>query len=150
MNEDKLRNNIKAYIREMGIIILYAILSISIASLFNIIFCAVNMPPVISAENQKKFEEEYHARAVENPVYMAFGDIYLEYLGSYKYDYKMTSMSEFDNINEARQRILNSIAEDYSYYVGWSCLIALFLIRYLSKFIKWLYPKEQKHENTEQ
>lgn len=141
MNTDRLRSNIKSFIREISFILLYVSLSFIIAYLFNVTFYAINMPPTISNEDQRKFSRECGIRMQENSVYMPFGDIKLNYLGEYKYDYKIIFMTDLDNINETRQRILNSITKKYSYYVGWGCLIIMILIRFLSKFIRWLYPK---------
>jgi len=42
----------------------------------------------------QKFEEEYYIRAQENSISIAFGDIMYRYLGSYKYDNKIFSISQ--------------------------------------------------------
>lgn len=63
------------------------------------------------------------------------------YLGSYKYDNKIFSISQLSDINTTRLMILNDIAERHSYWIGWGCLIALVFIRYITMFYKWLYPK---------
>ena len=98
---------------------------------------SVNKPPIISEIEQKQFNNE-----VRNRMYGAFGDIKLKYLGDYKYDYKITSMTDLDNINESRLRILKFTTKDFSLYIGWGCFLVLILVRYLSRFFRWLYSKE--------
>ena len=145
MNKNILRKDIQKTIHEIGVILLYVVLSVAISYLFYTIFYSLNMPPTISDIDQKQFSNE-----VSNRMYGAFGDIKLKYLGIYKYDYKITSMTDLDNINESRLRILKSTAKNYSLYIGWGSLFALILVRYLSRFLKWLYCKEQENEVTKQ
>lgn len=137
MDEKILRNAIQKTIHEIGVIILYVVLSATISYFFYIIFYSVNKPPIISEIEQKQFNNE-----VRNRMYGAFGDIKLKYLGDYKYDYKITSMTDLDNINESRLRILKFTTKDHSLYIGWGCFLVLIIVRYLSRFFRWLYSKE--------
>ena len=141
MNENILRNVIQRTLHEIGVILLYALLSAMISYIFYNIFYSVNMPTTVSEIDQKQFINEVSNRMHGN-MFCSFGDLKLKYLGDYKYDYKITSMTDLDNINESRLRILKFTTKNYSLYIGLGCLLVFILVRYVSVFYKWLYPKE--------
>jgi hypothetical protein len=143
---EKLRSSVKSILNEIGYLILFFLSSLLVGFIIYQIFYNSNKPELVSKENQRHFSDEYYQRQEEqgNGI-LYFGDIYIKYLGVYKYDNETHWTSDFDDINTWRLRILTEktkVIAEYTFYILFSFLV---IIRYLSLFIKWLKPKSKEN-----
>lgn len=137
MNEDMLKSKVRNILKEIAIVISYITIAVVIGFILNIAFKGINKPPIVSNDNQRTYTQEVLKR-MDNSPQQYFGDLKLEYLGSYKYDNEITSISQLDEINHTRKYILDNKSYSYSRITAWILLSALILFRYISKLIKWL------------
>ena len=158
MNEDKARSFIKKLIKEIFIIGLFIAIAFIAKVIAKNCYRTIYAPPVVTEEVQQEFNEAIYQKRLEarrditlsngtvvnvtDDISFGLDAIILGY-GDWKFDEAICSMSQLENINEVRQYILDEKADDFSKpFLLWT-LIALLVIRYGSKFLKWLYPKNQ-------
>ncbi len=142
MNQDGLRKIIKIFFKEIGIVLFFALISLLIAFIVYQYVYQFNKPHIISEVSQERFSSKFYEGSRNSGYEYAFGDIKLEYLGDYKYDYRITSSHLLHDINSTRLYLLKEVADTYFHYVGWIIFIILAGGRYLILFFKWLYPKK--------
>jgi hypothetical protein len=126
---------------ELKFLLLCVFVSFIIAFVSYEIFQFANKPILISKENQEQFNEEFDKLNRANHGEFAFGNIYSEYLGFYKFDRKM-STEDLRDINNARISVLKYKAGEFSKIFFYSIFGLIFLARYFIIFIKW-----QKNQN---
>jgi len=143
---EKLRSSVKRILNEIRYLIIFLLSSLIIGFTIHQIFYNSNKPELVSEENQRHFSDEYYQREKEQGnITLYFGDIYLKYLGEYKYDNEIHSISDFDDINTWRLSILtekSKVIAEYTFYILFAFLV---IIRYLSLFIKWLIPQSKEN-----
>jgi len=140
------RKTVSIFLSEIGNLILYFIISISIAFFVYQIYFQTNKPKLVSEENQKLFNEEFAKKNSENNGIFFFGDIYNDYLGFYKFDNNLTTY-DLSEINKARLSILKDKSFEFAKYVFVILLILLFIQRYIRKFLKWYNLQESNNLN---
>jgi hypothetical protein len=145
-SEEKSRNVVKGVLSETGILISILLVSILVAFSTYQLLLSVNKPDLVSKENQRLFNEEFSRRQSQNSVQTDFGDIMSNYLGFYKYDDKISSSSDLEDINEFRMRTLNWKSEEIAWYVFYILLGVVIFVRYLLIFIRWLNPKKPNNK----
>ena len=165
MNEDRLREIIKKIIHEVGVILLYAVSLAMLGGVYCGIVYIIYRPPIISATAQNEFNTRLDKIKQDKSKYHTYTDLYgvkrtyfyvfsyqqisdnKELIGNYKYDWKLNDDDDYYNLNIARQKICSDFVFHYTNNLSkWLIIILLVMVvlRYLVKFIRWLYPEQQK------
>lgn len=139
------RTFVKIFFREIGYIILFFIISILFGFIAYALYSQKNEPQHVSEENQSSFNNELWKRQSENSWSFKYGDIARQYLGESKYDEKITSMSQLEDINATRLSFVKDEAQTVSHYVFYILLSFLLSVKYLSLFFKWLNPDNKEN-----
>lgn len=141
MKEEKLRSAIKIFFREIGIFMLYGLVSFAMTALFYFAFCRINRPPVVSEETIKRAEEELekinHGSGFCDLTDFAIASGH----GNYKYDDDFI-LNLCPDLTEQRIRAMKGRAEEYSSYLFWGCLALSIFTRYSIRFYRWVYTPE--------
>lgn len=140
---DKLRKLIKNIFYELMFLLLCVFISFIITVVSSEIFQFANKPILVSKENQEHFNDEFDKMNRANHGDFAFGNLYYKYLGSYKFDGKM-SIEDLRDINNARLSVLEYKAGKLTKIIFYSFFGLLLLARYFTIFIKW-----QKNQNPQ-
>ena len=163
MNEDRLREIIKKIIHEVGAILLYAVVLAMLGGVYYGIVYIIYRPPIISAAAQNEFNVKLDKIKQDKSKYHTYTDLFgnkrtffygfsyhqiydnKELVGLYKYDTRIDNDDDYYNLNMARERICSDFVFHYTNNLSkWLIIILLVLIalRYLVKFIRWLYPEQ--------
>lgn len=133
----------KTILKETVIIISFIFIAILLKGACTNIYKRSHAIPVISEENQNLFNTEvaYPSRESGNFAFGLKGSEYLDY-PNYEFDDDITTMSQLENINEARSQILDDHAKEYERKAGTWCLLVLLGWRYGKYFFQWLKSKD--------
>lgn len=142
----KVRKIVKRILKEFGMLILYFVFSSLLSISTYYIFFEFNRPEPVSERNQGLFNEKYYESKDKYGICYNFYDLYCEYIGFYKYDTELEG-DDFTHMNQNRIWILKEKSTTLSWYVFFSLISLLILIRYLIAFIKWLNPVKPSNKN---
>lgn len=139
-NEDRLKRKRNSKVAAKEIITTFKIIGITLIAtfLFYLAFYLLEKPAMISEENQRIFNEKFSERERESGTfYMAFGDLYSEYLGYCDYDDGIPE-SGLKDINNYRLGEFENDIQEKAIYFFLILIGSLIIGRYLIMFIKWL------------
>ena len=129
----------KHFLKETGIVIAFILICVLIKSASISMYKKHYAIPVITNEMQERFNNEIAYPSYGNAEF-SFGLKGLEYLDypNYKFDHKISRMSQLENINDTRSQILDEHAKEYGRKVAIWCLFVLLGLRYGRKIFSWL------------
>ena len=128
----------KKLLKEILIIVIYVGVSFLIKGAAINIYKTSHRLPIVEEEKQELFNKEVAYQSYGKTEF-SFGLKGLEYLGypDYEFDNQIMSMSQLENINETRNQILETHAQEYGNKVLIWSLVILIGLRYLRKIYRW-------------